>query len=167
MASAKKAKVAKAAKPKPRAATKRKPAKRAPRLPKLGGKPNREPLALQFAKSAASAKKNGFRLPPAKSETFSFPLPAHKPSPPKALGGNPANTGRIDLPSTPVLGLAGKKKQVPHAATAIAGALALTILLSALFILIMGIGWQYSLPISIAIFVGFAILFYNYLEELG
>ncbi len=167
MANAKKANVAKAAKPKPRAATKMEPAKRASRLPGLGGKPNREPLALQFAKSAGFAKKGKLRLPPAKSETFSFPQPAHSPVQPGNLGGDFRQEGKIDLPPTHVLGLAGKKKQVPHAATAIIGALAVTILISALFIFIMRIGWQYALPISAAIFAGFAILFYNYLEERG
>jgi len=139
-------------------------AKRPSSFSKMGGKANRETLAMQFARSAAKKGKKKFRLPLAKSETFSFPSQIPKSEPTLSSSESAVQGGQLDLPVIPVLRLAEKKRQVPHAATAILGSFLVTALLFALFLFLMRIGWLYTLSISIAIFVGFAILFYNYLE---
>jgi hypothetical protein len=132
------------------------------RAAKKGRARARVKIALQHAKK----KKRRLRLPKSAAETFSFPsqLPQSEQSIfPKSELAAPQGE-KLDLPVAPVIRMAEKKRQVPHAATAILGSLLATILLFAALIFFLGMGELYALSISMAIFVGIAILFYNHLE---
>ena len=120
-------------------------------------------------KKHAVARHKARQRPPApsvKRETFdlSFPKTEARPEPALPYGQ------KVELPSpAPSAELAEieKRKRVPHAATAIIGALAVTGIFAAIFLFIMNIGQLYTLAISSAVFVGFAILIFNLLESGG
>jgi len=71
----------------------------------------------------------------------------------------------IDLPAQSVEETIVRKKAVPHAVTALTCAAAITVALAALFVWLFGLGLPHAAGVSVAVFVGFSILFYNYFES--
>lgn len=141
-----------------RAAAKK--AARASKARKASGRKKKHTIAFHKARQHPPT-------PSAKRETFdlSFPRPeGFKPEATLAYGQ------KVELPSpAPSAELAEieRRKRVPHAATAIIGASAVTGIFAAVFLFAMNIGPLYTLAISSAVFVGFAILIFNLLESGG
>lgn len=112
----------------------------------------------------SSKQKPKLTLKRAKFETFdlSFPEPAQRPAPPTIPQHEP-----LDVPPMPASESIEEKKRVPHAANALLASAILSGLFGIVFILLLGIDPLFSLGICVAIFLGFAILFFNIFETGG
>lgn len=100
----------------------------------------------------------------AKAETFDLSFPNPEKSKPALPSIQPET---MEAPAPQEIKRIEAKKRVPHIATALLGSGLVTLLFAAVFLLIMQIGSFYTFCISLAIFVGFSILFYNLLETGG
>ncbi|MCX8198064.1 MAG: hypothetical protein N3F07_02630 [Candidatus Micrarchaeota archaeon] len=119
------------------------------------------PKAKRKRKGKAARKKLRSRLAKPAEEDFDLSFPKAEEGKPKM----PASQEPLAAPSFDhALHHIESKKRIPHAATAILGSLLVTTIALALQLLVLNVGIFYSLGLSVAIFVGFAILFYNFLE---
>lgn len=124
---------------------KRKQLKHKPAL-KTKPKPRMQPLLLK-------------KKPKAESFDLSFPNPEQSKPPQPQI-----QQEAIEVSAQQEIERIEAKKRMPHAATALLGSGVITILFATVFLLVMQIGEFYALCISLAIFFGFSILFYNLLE---
>ncbi|MCX8175550.1 MAG: hypothetical protein N3E51_05085 [Candidatus Micrarchaeota archaeon] len=106
------------------------------------------------------ARKKAALPAPAKKETFVLDYPKEKP--PAKPAAEPQEPLKLQpLPSENVV----RKRRMPHALSAIAGALVLSVLFATFFYYGLGADALLSAGVSLPLFVGFSILFYNMLEE--
>lgn len=96
-------------------------------------------------------------------ETFTLPSP----KPPEfhnAAMAPPEEPFSLSHPAKTALAYHAKKSAIPAPLTAMALAIAITALLAAFLTLVLGMSPFYALGISMAVFVGFSIVFYTIIE---
>ncbi len=131
------------------------------------GKGKREAAARRVGKNSAK-KQSRARISrmlwasarKAKEETFE-PAPASQ----ERIEPEPkATEQKIEVPQSAAEKSIERKKSIPHALSAIVGAVALTAIIGALLLWMFQLGPLLAAGIIIPFFVGFSILFYNFLE---
>jgi len=71
---------------------------------------------------------------------------------------------KFELPESVAEKSIGKKKSIPHALTAVLGATALTAVIGSVLLALFGLDMILAMGLTLPLFVGFSILFYNYFE---
>jgi cobalamin biosynthesis Mg chelatase CobN len=143
-------------------------------LPKLSKK-----AAKRMQREAAKAEKLR-RLKPGKSPAQSaasaqqqeisketFQLPEEKPSVPKQPVDVRTREAALILPAGEETSTKTKSKRMPHTVTALIAASALTLIVSLSLSVIFQTTLLFTLGISAPVFLGLAVLFYNYLETMA
>jgi hypothetical protein len=100
-----------------------------------------------------------------KQMPLTYPKPDDMPGkvklePPKI----PQPSESIDLSPSPRMKEAEKKKTLPYKATAVLGALAVSIALALFFIFVINLDALFALCLTLPFFIGLSILFYEFLE---
>ncbi len=124
------------------------PAKRGPFF-------RRKKRAVEYRNSTTKIKRETFTLPSPVPREFHSARIAPPEEPQPHVLSHPARTAVKHHP---------KKDAIPAPLTAMAGALIITALVAAFLMLALGMNPLYTIGISMAIFVGFSIVFYTIIE---